>query len=628
MHGNRRCGEAGTHRRELISLGPLGTSTETGGSVYDSAGRRTGGSLLQTPTIAADAISPTKLTRPRIVNFALLSIVAAGILLRATQYAASTSLWFDEIALVRGILSLDLADLLTQPLPFNQVAPKAFLLAQKLAVLTFGPADYVLRLVPFLCSVAALVGFWRLTQRALPPSGSLMATLLFATAAPFVAFAGVVKQYSTDLCAAVFLSWLALDLITGPVSERKAWRAGFAGAILQAFSQPAVLMAAALVGPIMLWMSADPPHARRRRVTIVAGLWGASALAMTAWALAMMSPATRDYMHVYWADGFAPTSFARASAVRWPWPNIRLLFGSGDQASLAYPFSPLYPVLAALGFGVLWVRQRRLAVILLAPLVVTLGAAIVHQYPFRDRLILFLVPSLLMAIAAVGAAVYGFVERFSRAIAVLAVMALAIPATTPVARLPPPYRVEDVKSVLAHVQARRQSNDSVYVYYGAAPGMSVYGSAYGFSRDAYAVGGCHRGDSRRYLEELDTFRGSSRVWIVLTHALRNYREREDIVAYLDAIGTRLVAVNVASRAVGRNPLPAEGFLYDLSQPAQLENASAQSFPLTGPRAEIGRNPCAVSPQAVNLSDFECTGSPDAPCTRRPSGQERPPARTD
>jgi hypothetical protein len=507
------------------------------------------------------------------------------------------------------------------------VAPKAFLLAQKLAVMAFGPADYVLRLAPFLCSVTAMVGFCRLTQRVLPSSGSLIATLLFATAAPLVAFAGVVKQYSVDVCAAVCLSWLALDLVTFPVSERKAWRAGFAGAVLQTFSQPAVLMAAALAGPVMLWMSTDPPYARRRRVAIVVGLWGASAVAMTAWALATMTPATMSYMHVYWADGFVPT-LARATAVWWPWPNVRLLFGSGNQASLAYPFSPLYPILAALGFCILLVHQRRLAVILLAPLVVTLGAAIAHQYPFSDRLILFLVPSVMIAIGAVGAAVYAFVARYSTPVAVLAVMALVIPATTAVTRLPPPYRVEDVKSVLAHVQTRRQANDSLYVYYGAAPGMSLYASAHGFSRDAYAIGGCHRGDSRRYLQELDTFRGRSRVWIVLTHALRNYREREDIVAYLDAIGTRLDAVNVASRAVGRNPLPAEGFLYDLSNPAQLGNASALSFPLTGPDVEIERNPCAVSPQAVNLSDFECTGPPDPRCIRRPPVEEGPSVRLD
>ncbi len=566
-------------------------------------------------TAVADMVPTLRAPRQRIMWVAMFAIVAAGIVLRVTNYTANTSLWLDEVALVKGILGFDLIDLLTRQLPFDQIAPKGFLFAQKLAVMGFGPSDYVLRFVPFVSSVAALVAFSRFAQRALPPIGAPVATLLFATAAPFVAFAGIVKQYSTDVCGAVVLSWLALDLITRPVTERNAWRAAGIGAIVQWFSQPAVLMVAALGLPVLWWMSADVPEARRRRVAIVLGLWGVSAVAMTAWDLATMGPTTRDYMRVYWADGFAPASLARLVELRWPWPNIRLLFGGGPsaQAGLAYPLSPLYPVLAALGFGALWFQQKRVASILIAPFIVTLVTAVGRQYPFSDRLILFLVPSLIIAVAGMAATVYGVVERFSNVAGLLAVVGLTLPAVAPVARLLPPYRVEDVKHVLEYVQVRRQPGDAVYVYYAAAPVMSIYDFTFGFSRDAYAVGGCHRGDSRRYLEELDTFRGNRRVWVVLTHSL--YREREDILTYLDTIGTRLDYVNIASRAVGRNPSPAEGFLYDLSAAARLTGANAESFKLTGRSDQ--RATCVNGPQAMIPSDFECTGLPNTRCIRRP-----------
>ena len=566
--------------------------------------------------IADIVVSKPTVSFARVVNLAIVAVVALGAVLRIIQYAANPSLWLDEIALVKGLLALDFVGVFTRQLPFDQVAPKGFLFAQKLAILAFGPSDYVLRLVPFMCSLVALVTFSRLAQRALSPVGALVATLLFATAAPFIAFAGIVKQYSVDVCVAVVLSWLALDLVTRPVTERTAWRAGIAGAILQWFSQPAVLMVAALACPVALWVSTDPPDARRRRVAIVLALWGASALAVTASTLATMSPETRDYMRAYWADGLMPASLARAVELRWPWPNIRLLFGFGAQAALAYPLAPLYPVLALIGLGILCVQQRRVALIVLAPLVVTLGAAVARQYPFSDRLILFLVPSLIIAIAAVSAAVYGFVESFSKPAALLAVAGLTAPAMVPVARILPPYRVEDMKSVLGHIQARRQPHDDVYVYYGAAPVMSLYDSAFGYSRGAYAVGGCHRGDSRGYLEELDTFRGSPRVWVVLTHSLFVYREREDIVAYLDTIGTRMDYVRTASRAVGRNPLPAEGFLYDLSAAPRLASAEAGSFKLTGSRVVRQGDDCGYGVQGMIRPDFEC-GPSHAHCTRRP-----------
>lgn len=549
----------------------------------------------------------------------MLAIVAIGVMLRVVQYAANTSLWLDEIALVKGILTSDLIGLLTRPLPFDQVAPKGFLLAQKLVVLTLGPSDYALRVVPFVSSVVALLAFALFAKSVLSPVGALVATVLFATAAPFVAFAGIVKQYSTDVCVAVLLSSLTLDLISRPVSERRAWRAGVVGAVLLWFSQPAVLMVAALACPVLLWMSTNPVDARRRRVSVVVGAWVASALAVTASALGTIGAGTVDYMRVFWADGFPPASLTRVIESWWPWPNIETLFGSGPnaQASLTYPFSPLYPALAAIGLCVLLTRQRRLGVVVLAPFVLTLAAAVLRQYPFRDRLILFLVPATMIAIGAASTSVHYVVARSSKPAAALAVMALAFPTVVPVARLLPPYRVEDVKRVLKHIKTQWRPGDNVYVYYGAAPVMSAYDSAFGLSRGAYSVGGCHRGDSHRYLHELDTFRGNPRVWVILTHSLPVYREREDILAYLDAIGTRLDYVRVESRAIGRIPLPAEGLLYDLSHASRLASADAESFTLSGPVGEDPRLACGNGPQAMIPSDFECTDSPNTRCTRRP-----------
>jgi hypothetical protein len=189
-------------------------------------------------------------------------------------------------------------------------------------------------------------------------------------------------------------------------------------------------------------------------------------------------------------------------------------------------------------------------------------------------------------------------------------------AVGPVATMLPPYRVEDVKQVLRHIQAMRQPGDEVYVYYGAAAVMSVYDAAFGFAPGTYAVGGCHRGASRQYFAELDTFRGARRLWIILTHSLPAYREREDIVAYLDTIGTREDYVSVPSRAVSGQPLPAEGFAYNLSTPTRLALADSASFEVTGPTDTNQRNTCGDGPHTMIPSQFVCTGPPDARCTRQ------------
>jgi hypothetical protein len=73
----------------------------------------------------------------------LLTIVIIGGGVRLWQYIANPSLFLDEVAVARSILDRSLWDLLTSPLANDQVAPKGFLLAEKLAVSGFGPSDYM-----------------------------------------------------------------------------------------------------------------------------------------------------------------------------------------------------------------------------------------------------------------------------------------------------------------------------------------------------------------------------------------------------------------------------------------------------------------------------------------------------
>jgi hypothetical protein len=134
--------------------------------------------------------------------------------------------------------------------------------------------------------------------------------------------------------------------------------------------------------------------------------------------------------------------------------------------------------------------------------------------------------------------------------------------------------------------------------------MAFYAARYGFARGDYVVGGCHRGDSRRYLQEIDTFRGRSRVWVLVTHAIPHYHEREDILSYLDAIGVRKEEFVVQSYAVAKNLRPAEVYLYDLSDAGKLANVAAASFRVRGPSSTLPGFGCDAAAQAMIPSDFQ------------------------
>lgn len=535
---------------------------------------------------------------------ALGGLLTLGIGLRTWQFAGDTSLWIDEVALALGILHSDLSSLLTAPLPYDQMAPKGFLLLQKLMVLTLGPSDDVLRLVPFACSLVALLVFARLATRMLGGVASVVAVLLFATAVPLIAFGAGVKQYTTDVCVAVMLWLLAWELISRPLTRDRALRAALAGAVLAWFSQPAVLMLGALGASLIGWtLVRSWPERPPRPLLAVVAAWGGSAVGVSLVSLSSMTPATRQYMLDYWAAGFPPKPYARALMTFWPWEKIIGLLGPGERASLAYPLPTLYAALALGGIGLLWRWDRRAAVLLTAPLAVTLCAAVARQYPFSDRLIVFLVPAVFLAIATAVEGIRRLAQPYSPALAGALVLCLLAPVVYPIAATPPVYVSEHLKPILARLQADRQPGDAVYVYYGAAPVTTFYASQFGLARGTYVVGGCHRGNARRYLEELDTFRGRARVWVLITHSVPYYREREDILAYLDSIGTRQEHIVVRSRAVGRTPQPAEAYLYDLSDHAKAGRASSATFTMTGPAPTDPSFNCENGPVALVASDF-------------------------
>jgi hypothetical protein len=535
--------------------------------------------------------------RPAIISG--LVTLGAGLLLR--QYIASPSLWLDEIAVAKNILDRSVWDLLGSPLAYDQVAPKGFLLVESLAVTALGRSDYVLRLLPFLSSLTALLVFRSVSILILEESAALIAVVLFVTAAPLVVFASTLKQYSTDIAVSLVLLWTVLALDPRRLSSSRLRWAGVVGAIAVWVSQPAVLAVGAMGAALMvIWWR----EARWRGVRALApmlGMWALSASAATSVALASMTPATHAYMNQYWAAGFLPLSLPRALALLWPLDQLRALFGNaagGAFGALTYPAPEVFIALTIVGFCILWRKQRRTALLLIAPTGVTLAAAIVHQYPFSDRLILFLLPSFFLAIATSIDGLRRLASRWSQPLGWLTAVLLVAPAAYPMLTVPPVYHREDIRPVLAHIQAARHSGDGMYVYFGAAPAVSFYGDGYGLAPGDYAVGGCHRMQAVRYLEELDTFRGRSRVWVVITHAIPALHERENILQYLDTIGVRRDTFAVAPHLVGNRGLPAEAFLYDLNDPGRLGAAAAASFPLIAPTSPDARFVCGAGPDAM------------------------------
>jgi hypothetical protein len=561
-----------------------------------------GGAPRQAPAAATHAADGDGL-RPLWIALLLL-----GAALRLWQYAAGASQWLDELALSRGVLGLSWPALLSGPLPFAQVAPKGFTLLEKAGTELWGANDLGLRLLPLISSLAALWLFARLARRVLAhPAAVALAIALFALLPALICYAAQVKPYASDLAVALALTLLAAEMASA--GERPAagrlLLAGAAAAAAVLVSHAAALVLAGL-GVALVAGTVVTGHRRGLAwLGITAGIWALAGGAAAVAASRELPPWVRDYLWHFWAPAFGPRPHTLAGDAHWLSGSLARLLGAGG---LGYPWAPLYAGLAVLGVIALWRRAPALALLLFAPTAVALTAAELRLYPFDSRLVLFVVPALILAIAAGVEAIAAI--RFARGRparatagtpghaaalalpAVLVYVAALVPAIFGFGANPPVYRIEETRPLLRSVAARRQAGDAIYVYYGAGHALRFYGPRYGFQPEDYLLGGCHRGDTRAYLLDLDRFRGRRRVWVLFSHAQPHLGEEATMLAYLDRLGARLLTLRTLphGRMFG---LPAEAFLYDLSAATGRPPVAAASFPLVpGSNRLAARFACA------------------------------------
>ena len=484
----------------------------------------------------------------------LTALVAVGLVLRVWQYAANPSLWYDELSIARNLTQLSLRELVSGPLLYTQVAPVGFIAALKIVTLIFGTSDYALRLFPFLIGIAGLLLFRRLAERALDGTAAAISVALFALAPPLIRYSTELKQYGLDVLITVALMLVALDVINAP-STRRCVIAGLAGFVVILFSQAAILVMAGIGAALLI--------SRRGRVIITVVLWALASLSGLVLARHYTSPDTLAFMQGFWSvrHGFLPLPPRPISAIAWTWSRMTQLFS--ERWMLEYPWPAFYSVLAVLGFVVLWRQRRDLALMLAGPFVMTLAAAVAQQYPFHTRVVLFLLPSVLMALAAAIAWV--------RLPVVMA--ALLLPPLYTIATKRPPYVIESFKPVFAFVQAHRQPSDSVYVFTTTSEAADFYGPRYGLPAGTYYVGTCDRQNTRPFIADIDRFRGTARLWVLTSGPPPYAWARRTIGRYLATIGTHADSLVIP----GFETVPVSADLYNLSDTTRLASAKAATF---------------------------------------------------
>jgi len=165
-------------------------------------------------------------------------------------------------------------------------------------------------------------------------------------------------------------------------------------------------------------------------------------------------------------------------------------------ASSAPP--PLAAFASVVGAWALFREHRSAFWVLALPIVAALLASALGQYPFGRRLILFLVPTLLLFVAAGAERIHRAAEAGAPFVGpLLAAFLFLEPSASALRNLVSPSRYEDLRPVVRHLAERWREGDSLYLYYDAQFAFRYYAEREGLALRPDVVGSSSRAGGSR-----------------------------------------------------------------------------------------------------------------------------------
>lgn len=461
------------------------------------------------------------------------ALVAFGVLLRVVRYLSLHALEVSEAELALNVLPRTLGEALA-PLQYDQAAPSGFVAILILAKDLLGSGELALRAFALAASLAALLVFVPLARRLLQPAGVTIAAALFAVAPMLVYYGSFAKQYSSDALATVLLLLLALRAAEGRRGALLVF--ALAGAAAIWVSHPAAFLLAGTGCSLAALALARRDTATLARLVPCGLVFAASFAGFLA--ASDRGTTGNEFLLDYWEAGFLPLPPRSLSDLRW---FLDRGIGVLEDPGVFFPAGAA--ALALLAGLVFALRERReAALIALSPLPFLLAASALHLYPVHGRLVVFLIPILVLFIAAGADGLRRETERMPLLGALLLLLLLFDPLASETKKLFSPPRFEDPRPLLEHLRREAKAGDALYVYYDAQFAWRYYAPRYGLDPQHAIVGQSAESVWADDLRDVERLRGLPRVWLLFSHVhLRQTpRTEEDFILFqLDQRGRRL-----------------------------------------------------------------------------------------
>lgn len=450
----------------------------------------------------------TQLHRRRML-WLVIAFAAAGIICRLAQFLARTSFWEDEIAVLVNLQRHTMRELpfvkLVDYDPSSPVAAPAFFLwTTKWLGEHFHYSEWSVRLLPLICSIAAVIVFAHLAWRLVSPVAAAWAVALLALSDPLIFQAGNVKPYSGDVLVAALIVWAAFVARPNAPPARRLLAAAIVTAIGIWLSYPAVFVFAAVT--LAMWPDFLSKGARGFVQMALSALPVlASFLAVYFLSIRAQRSPTLD---VYWVHLFA--DWSRPLSI-----PVWLVGGTWEMFHFQmYPLGPIMIAAVAIGIWALSRRSPRLLILLLGLWALDLIAACVSQYPYGGtRLTLFLLPFLALLAGEGAAAVPALWPKQKRwAQAALAIVPLAM-AGLAAYQLLVPRSKGDLRDAVRFLNSHRKPDEEVYLV-----GQQTLGAASWYLPNRDPLIHEHLAQSAPIHDQ--------RYWVVLSYEPRKYKENK------------------------------------------------------------------------------------------------------
>lgn len=488
----------------------------------------------------------------------VIALIALGVALRARAYLANRSLWLDELFVWTTLgesapVTLEHWTRFLRPLGEGQVAAPGFVLLIQVVRALFGDSEFALRLLPFLAGSLALPLTARLFSRLVGPVGVAFAVAAIALAPSAIYYSSDLKPYSLDLLTTLVLLDLAVARFEAPRPriDAKLW---FAGAVAVFVSLPAVLVLAGVGVTFVLFGEQGGSHRLRIGNAMRAVSWAI----LFAIELSLLFANTHQdrYLREYWIRerAFPPLGGVLERIV---WNGEALVRALADPTGLAELWGRttwttlVAAALASIG-ALLWIRSdRRLAVLLLAPVLLTSIAAQFERYPLQGRVLCFMVPTLLACVClAIDRLSRIEVRTHGRIAAACALLLLVEPARGALERFQRPYLREEARPVLEGLRDSHVTGDTLYM-------SRLAGFAWGYYaprldlRDIPTITAPDIPDDRvedHAIDLLARVERRGRVFLFMTHYYPEDDVRSKVVDALESRGARVLATIEAPAA--------------------------------------------------------------------------------